>query len=109
MNVTSRSAHRGDDIEHLAYGAAKGGLLALTRGMARGLARERIYAYAVSPGWVATDLAADEDLEALAAALPMGEVTPPQEVATVVAFLASGSARHATGTTIDITGADYVR
>lgn len=31
VNVTSRSAHRGDDAEHLAYGAAKGGLLALTR------------------------------------------------------------------------------
>jgi 3-oxoacyl-[acyl-carrier protein] reductase len=109
INVTSRSAHRGDDVDHLAYGAAKGGLLALTRGIARALAHERIYAYAVSPGWVATELADGEDLEALAAALPMREVTPPEQVATVIAFLATGTARHATGTTIDITGADYVR
>lgn len=109
VNVTSRSAHRGDDIDHLAYGAAKGGLLALTRGIARALAPERIYAYAVSPGWVATELSDGEDLEALSAHLPMREVTPPEDVAAVIAFLASGTARHATGTTIDITGADYVR
>jgi 3-oxoacyl-[acyl-carrier protein] reductase len=109
VNVTSRSAHRGDDVDHLAYGAAKGGLLALTRGLARALARENVLAFAVSPGWVATDLAASEDLTALAAHLPMGEVTPPEDVAAVIAFLAAGTARHATGTTIDITGADYVR
>ena len=38
VNVASRSSHRGDDAEHLAYGAAKGGLLALTKGIARGSA-----------------------------------------------------------------------
>ena len=49
VNVASRSSHRGDDAEHLAYGAAKGGLLALTRGIARGYAHENILAYAVAP------------------------------------------------------------
>lgn len=58
INVTSRSAHRGDDAEHLAYGAAKGGLLALTKGIARGYGKEDILAYAIAPGWVATDMAA---------------------------------------------------
>ena len=43
------------------------------------------------------------------AALPMREITPPGDVAVTVVFLASGRARHATGCTIDITGADYVR
>lgn len=109
VNVTSRSAHRGDDADHLAYGAAKGGLLALTKGIARGYAREGVSAYAVAPGWVATDLAAGEATPALAAQLPLGEVTPPEEVAEVIAFLATGRARHTTGATIDITGADYVR
>jgi NAD(P)-dependent dehydrogenase (short-subunit alcohol dehydrogenase family) len=109
INITSRSAHRGDDAEHLAYGAAKGGLLALTKGIARGYAADGVLAYAIAPGWVATDLAAGAEVAALAAALPLGEVTPPTDVAEVVAFLASGRARHATGSTIDITGADYVR
>jgi len=108
VNLASRSSHRGDDAEHLAYGAAKGGLLALTKGIARGFARDRILAYAVAPGWVATDLAGPE-VAAQAATLPMGEVTPPEDVAEVVAFLASGRSPHTTGATIDITGADYVR
>jgi 3-oxoacyl-[acyl-carrier protein] reductase len=109
VNVASRSAHRGDDAEHLAYGAAKGGLLALTKGIARGYARDNICAYAVAPGWVGTELAAGEDMVSLAAELPLGEVTPPEDVAAVIAFLATGHARHTTGATIDITGADYVR
>jgi 3-oxoacyl-[acyl-carrier protein] reductase len=54
VNVTSRSAHRGDDADHLAYGAAKGGLLALTKGIARGYAKDNVLAYAVAPGWVGT-------------------------------------------------------
>jgi 3-oxoacyl-[acyl-carrier protein] reductase len=109
VNVTSRSAHRGDDADHLAYGAAKGGLLALTKGIARGYAKDNVLAYAVAPGWVGTELAAGELDPAMLAALPLGEVTPPEDVAEVVVFLASGRSRHTTGATIDITGADYVR
>jgi NAD(P)-dependent dehydrogenase (short-subunit alcohol dehydrogenase family) len=109
VNVTSRSAHRGDDADHLAYGAAKGGLLALTKGIARGYAKDGVLAYAVAPGWVGTDLAAGELDPAMLAGLPLREVTPPEDVAKVVVFLASGRSRHTTGATIDITGADYVR
>ena len=110
MNVASRSSHRGDDAEHLAYGAAKGGLLALTKGIARGYAKDGILAYAVAPGWVATDIAAsDPGTAELAATLPLGEITPASDVAEMIVFLASGRSRHATGATIDITGADYVR
>ena len=110
VNVTSRSAHRGDDAEHLAYGAAKGGLLALTKGIARGYGKDNILAYAVAPGWVATDISshiASDD--PMLSGLPLGEVTPPEDVAEVITFLASGRSRHTTGATIDITGADYVR
>ncbi|OFI39524.1 short-chain dehydrogenase [Arthrobacter sp. SW1] len=110
VNVASRSAHRGDDAGHLAYGAAKGGLLALTKGIARGYGRDGILAYAVAPGWVATDIAAAGGIdESLLAGLPLGEVTPPEDVAEAIAFLASGRSRHSTGSTLDITGADYVR
>jgi len=110
VNVTSRAAHRGDDADHLAYGAAKGGLQALTKGIARAFARDGILAYDVAPGWVLTDMMADgPDVAELAASMPMGEVTPPEDVAEVVAFLASGRSPHTTGATIDVTGADYVR
>ncbi|MCT9077084.1 SDR family NAD(P)-dependent oxidoreductase [Streptomyces fulvoviolaceus] len=107
VSVSSRSAHRGDDAEHLAYGAAKAGLLALTKGIARGFAADGVLAYSVAPGWVATDLA--EAGAADAASVPLGEVTPPQDVAEMIVFLASGRSRHTTGATIDITGADYIR
>ncbi|MFE5672699.1 SDR family NAD(P)-dependent oxidoreductase [Agromyces sp. NPDC056523] len=110
VNVASRSSHRGDDAEHLAYGAAKGGLLALTKGIARGCAKDGVLAFAVAPGWVATDIAAEDPANAdLAATLPLGEITPASDVAEMIVFLASGRSRHTTGATIDITGADYVR
>ncbi|KHK98826.1 short-chain dehydrogenase [Microbacterium mangrovi] len=109
VNLASRSSHRGDDAEHLAYGAAKGGLLALTKGIARGYGRDGVLAYALAPGWVATDLSDGAIERSVLDALPLGEVTPAGDVAEVIAFLATGRARHATGATIDITGADYVR
>ncbi len=113
VNIASRSSHRGDDAEHLAYGAAKGGLLALTKGIARSYDQHKTLAYAVAPGWVRTDMAeahiATVGEAALVEPLPMKEITPPSDVAETVVFLASGRARHATGSTIDITGADYVR
>lgn len=110
VNVVSRSAHRGDDVDHLAYGAAKGGLLALTKGIARGFGSDGVLAYAVAPGWVATELAAGAAPDAAVLRdLPLGELVPPEDVAEVIVFLASGRSRHSTGSTIDISGADYVR
>lgn len=110
VNVASRSSHRGDDADHLAYGAAKGGLLSLTKGIARGFGPDNILAYAVAPGWVGTGIASHlpDDPDRFSG-LPLGEITPPQDVAEVIVFLASGRSRHTTGATIDITGADYVR
>jgi 3-oxoacyl-[acyl-carrier protein] reductase len=110
VNIASRSSHRGDDADHLAYGAAKGGLLSLTKGIARGYARDGVLAYAIAPGWVDTDIAGeDPENGGLAATLPLGEITPASDVAEMIVFLASGRSRHTTGATIDITGADYVR
>ncbi len=113
INMASRSSHRGDDADHLAYGAAKGGLLALTKGIARSFASRGTLAYAVAPAWVRTEMAEDHIAavgeEQITADLPMKEITPPTDIAETVVFLASGRVRHATGCTIDVTGADYVR
>lgn len=113
INMASRSSHRGDDAEHLAYGAAKGGLLALTKGIARSFAASGTLAYAIAPAWVRTEMAETHITavgeDTINANLPMREITPASDVAETVVFLASGRARHANGCTIDITGADYVR
>lgn len=109
VNITSRSAHRGDDAEHLAYGAAKAGLLSLTKGIARGYGHKGVLAYAIAPGWVDTGLSAGAIADDALVGLPLREVTPPEDVAELVAFLVSGRSRHLTGATLDVTGADYVR
>lgn len=63
-----------------------------------------------APGWVATDISAHVSHDDLVLrGLPLREVTPPEDVAEMITFLASGRSRHTTGATIEITGADYVR
>lgn len=113
INIASRAAFRGDDPTAFHYAASKGAIVSLTKSIARGYAREGVLAYAVAPGWVLTDMARPaivaRGLDALTRDIPMGALAPPEEVANIVAFLASGLARHATGTTIDINGASYVR
>lgn len=113
INVASRAAFRGDDPPYMQYAASKGALVALTKSIARGFAADGIVAYGIAPGWVRTEMAeptiAARGLAALTHDIPMGDMAPPDEVAQVITFLASGLARHATGTTIDINGASYVR
>ncbi|MBI2977349.1 MAG: SDR family oxidoreductase [Rhodospirillales bacterium] len=114
VNIASRAGFRGDAPDYWAYAAAKGGVLALTRTIARGWAGQGVLAYAVAPGFVATEMAeaalADPKKRAAAVAeIPIGGLAPPSDVANVVAFLASGLAPHATGTTVDVNGASYVR
>lgn len=112
INVASRAAFRGDNPDAMHYAASKGGVIALTRSIARGYARENILAYAVAPGWVRTDMAEEylrEHAADIARDIPLGDVVPPEEVANTVAFLASGLARHMTGATLDLNGASYVR
>ena len=113
VNVTSRGAYRGEQAAFGHYAATKGALGALTRTIARAFAKDGVLAYAVSPGWTATEMALQgttpEVLAAAAEDIPFGELTPPEDVAEVITFLSSGRARHATGVTIDVTGGSYMR
>jgi NAD(P)-dependent dehydrogenase (short-subunit alcohol dehydrogenase family) len=110
--VASRAAFRGDAADYLHYGASKGGLVALTRGLARAFARDGVLAYVLAPGFTATEMADDfvrrHGEDAAVADIPLGEMASPETVANIAAFLASGRARHATGATIDVNGASYV-
>ena len=113
INVSSRAGHRGDSINHLHYGASKAGMLALNRSIARGCAKDNILAYGVAPGFVLTDMVEgvveQQGLERMAALYPTGRITTPEEVASVIVFLASGVAPQTTGNTIDLSGAADVR
>ncbi len=102
-----------DSMDHLQYGASKAGMLALNRSIARGCAKDGILAYGIAPGFVLTDMVEDvveeQGLDAMSAMYPTGRVTKPDEVASVIIFLASGVAPQTTGNTIDLSGAADVR
>ncbi len=112
INIERRAAIRGDDPNYLHYAASKGAVVSLTRSIARGFAAQNILAFTVAPGFVSTEMS-DRFIQECGEAeivrdIPIGKIAPPQDVANVIAFLASGLAPHATGTTIDINGASYV-
>ncbi len=113
INIASRAAFRGDGVEFMQYAASKGGVIALTRSIARGFANDGILAFAIAPGFVHTDRIAEvmqeRGADYVTRDIPMGAPAPPQDVANAIAFLASGLAPHMTGATLDINGASYVR
>ncbi|MGH9307542.1 MAG: 3-oxoacyl-ACP reductase FabG [Acidimicrobiales bacterium] len=89
------------------YGAAKAGLVGLARSLAREVASRNVTVNVVAPGAVDTDMLSalgPARLEQLRALIPLGRPARPEEVAEVVAFLASGAASYITGTTIAVDG-----
>ncbi|MFC4729722.1 SDR family NAD(P)-dependent oxidoreductase [Coralloluteibacterium thermophilus] len=113
VNVASRAAHRGDGPDHWHYAASKGGMLAMTRTIARGYARQGVLAFAVCPGFTVTgpaeDYLASRGGERLLADIPLGRVAEPEEVAEVAVFAALSAPPSMTGATLDVNGASYVR
>lgn len=113
INISSRAAFRGDTAEYMAYAASKGGVVALTKSIARAYGKKGITAFSIAPGFTKTDMARDfvdaygEDY--ILNDLSLDELTLPTHVAPTAAFLASGLATHATGSTIDINAGSYVR
>ena len=98
----------------MAYAASKGAIKAVAQSIARAYAADNVLAYILAPGIVRTKMSLDfaelqggED--AVTETLAMKEWVPPEEVADVVAFLATGTVRHLSGATLDLNGATYVR
>jgi len=113
VNLASRAAHRGEDPDYWHYAAAKAGVVAMTKTIARQYGRQGVTAFSISPGFVDTafntPLVEEHGIDLFVNDTALGEVAQPQDIANVIAFLASGAARHATGTTIDVNSASYVR
>ncbi len=113
VNLASRAGHRGDSPAHWHYAAAKAGLIAITKSIARAYAAENILAFAVAPGFVMTGMAEDylssRGGDKLLADIPLGRVASPQEVAETIRWLALDAPPSLTGATLDVNGASYVR
>jgi 3-oxoacyl-[acyl-carrier protein] reductase len=112
VNVGSRGAFRGEPA-HPAYGASKAGLHAFGQSLAVALAPHGITVASVAPGYVETDMTAEELAtragEAIRAQSPFNRVATPEEVAAAVVYLASPEASWASGAILDLNGASYLR
>jgi len=113
INVASRAGSRGDSPQHWHYAASKGGMIAMTKSIARGYASEGILAFCVSPGFTVSEMT-EEYLTgrggaAILADIPLGRVASTVEIAETIRWLAAEAPASATGTNIDVNGASYVR
>jgi 3-oxoacyl-[acyl-carrier protein] reductase len=112
VTISSRAAFRGDTPDYMAYAASKGAIVSLTRSIARGYGKQGVKAFIVAPGFTRTQMAQqfiDQYGEAYATSdIALTRMTEPSDVAPTVAFLLSGLADHATGSTIDINAGSYV-
>jgi 3-oxoacyl-[acyl-carrier protein] reductase len=111
INLASGAPYRGS-LRATAYMASKLGIVGLTRGMARELAPHRIRVNAVAPGITNTAMPrlgnTEEGLAELARQLPVGRLAEPEDIADVIAFLATDDARHIIGQLIHVNGGDYL-
>lgn len=112
INVSSRGAFRGEPNAP-AYGASKAGLNAMSQSLAKALAAQNIFVYAVAPGFVKTDMVRDllegESGAEIRKQSPLGRVARPEEIARTVLFLAGEETDFLTGCIIDVNGASYLR
>lgn len=109
VNVASMAGHRGS-VGHADYAAAKGAVLTFSRTLAKELA-PRVRVNAVSPGLIDTPMVRglmDASGTALLADTPLKRLGTAEEVARVVAFLASDWASFVTGETVHVNGGLYI-
>ena len=89
------------------YSAAKGGVIAATKALALEIAKKGITVNAVAPGFIVSDMTAGLDESLLKKQVPMERFGKPEEVASLVGFLASKEASYITGEVISINGGLY--
>jgi NAD(P)-dependent dehydrogenase (short-subunit alcohol dehydrogenase family) len=110
VNMSTESAFYGD-VGFVDYSAAKMGVVGFTRSLARELAPFQVNVNAVCPGAIRTrahDRLPREVIDRVRNSVPMGYVAEPEDVAGVVAFLASDDARYITGQSILIDGGRWM-
>lgn len=113
INVASRAAYRGDSPQHWHYAASKAGMVAMTKSIARGYARDKILAFVVAPGFTVSEMTEDylsgRGGAQILSDIPLGRVASTNEVAEVIRWLAMEAPESATGAVIDVNGASFVR
>lgn len=106
INMTSLSGLKGMPGQ-VNYSAAKAALIGATKALAQEVAPRNITVNAVAPGFIQTDMTKELPEEELKKLIPVGRFGKPEEVAAVVAFLASDAAAYVTGEVINVNGGLY--
>ena len=106
INMTSLSGLKGMPGQ-VNYSAAKAALIGATKALAQEVAPRNITVNAVAPGFIQTDMTKELPEDELKKLIPVGRFGKPEEVAAVVAFLASDAAAYVTGEVINVNGGLY--
>ena len=105
--VASTAGQRGEAY-HADYAASKGAMISLVKSLAPELGRRGITVNSVAPGWVDTEMCeqpfGNGGRERIAAAIPIGRIAAPRDIAGPIVFLCSELARHITGEIMNVNG-----
>lgn len=113
VHIASRAGYRGDSPDHWHYAAAKGGMIAMHKTIARQYAAKGVMSYAICPGFTDTAMAGDylasRGGPGLLADIPLGRVATPEEIASMAVYCGLDAPESMTGAVLDANGASYVR
>lgn len=107
VNVSSVAALRANAFDWVHYGASKGAIDTFTIGMALEGVKHGIRCNAVRPGPIDTDMFNPNDMASVIAAVPMGRVGQPEEVAEAVLFLLGDKSSYCTGSILNVSGGRF--
>lgn len=106
INISSVSGVLGN-AGQVNYAASKAGVIGMTKSAAKELAGKGITVNAIAPGFIHTDMTevlSEKVKESILASIPMRKMGEPEDIASIVTFLASEEARYITGQTISVDG-----
>ena len=109
VNLASVSAF--GNLGQTNYGAAKAGVIGFTKCLARDLARNNITVNCIAPSYVDTDMlraVPQATMQRFLAAIPLGRLGKPEELAAAVSFLASDDSSFITGECLVVSGGSYM-
>ncbi len=107
VNLSSMAGLTGGQAVSATYACSKAAVICMTKGTAKEYAAFGIRVNAVAPGLIRTPMTVQLDYSGIA--IPLGRMGEPEDVADVIAFLASDHARYVTGCTIDVNGGIQMR